>query len=171
MASDHSFDIVSEIDGQELVNALDQTRKELAVRYDFKDVPVEIKLESSNPKGAPSGLVITTADEYKLKAVRDVLDGKLLRRGLSLKILGTPKNEPATQGQIRSTIPLISGVSAEKAKIINKLVRDAYPKIKTTIQGETVRVVSPSIDTLQAVMDLLKDSPAVDIPVQFENYR
>ncbi len=163
MASDHSFDIVSEIDGQELVNALDQTRKEIAVRYDFKDVPVEIKQEATQ-------LVITTADEYKLKAVRDVLDTKLLRRGLTLKILGEPKNEPATQGQIRSTIPLISGVSSERAKQINKLVRDTYPKVKTAIQGETIRVTNPSLDTLQAVMDLLKNSN-LDIPLQFINYR
>lgn len=163
MSADHSFDIVSEIDGQELVNALDQTRKELAVRYDFKDVPVEIKQEEKQ-------IIITTADEYKLKAIRDVLDGKLLRRGLDLKILGTPKNEPATQGQIRSTIPLVAGVSSEKAKQINKLIRDTYPKAKTQIQGETVRVTSPSIDALQAVMDLLKNSD-VDIPLQFNNYR
>lgn len=163
MAADHSFDIVSEIDGQELTNALDQARKEIATRYDFKDVPVEIKQEAKQ-------LVITTADEYKLKAVRDILDSKLLRRGLELKILGEPKNEPATQGQIRSTIPLISGVSAEKAKQINKLIRDAYPKVKTSIQGESIRVVSSSIDTLQAVMDLLK-SANLDLPLQFINYR
>lgn len=160
---DRSFDIVSEIDGQELVNALDQTRKEIAVRYDFKDTPVEIKQEVAR-------LVIVTADEYKLKAVRDVLDTKLLRRGLSLKILGEPKNEPATQGQIRSTIPLISGVSAEQAKQINRLIRDTFPKAKTVIQGEAIRVTSPSIDTLQAIMDLLKNSN-LDIPLQFINYR
>jgi uncharacterized protein YajQ (UPF0234 family) len=163
VASDHSFDIVSEIDGQELVNALDQTRKELAVRYDFKDVPVEIKQEDKQ-------LVITTADEYKLKALRDVMDSKLLRRGLDLKILGEPKNEPATMGQVRSTIPLVAGVSSEKAKQINKLIRETYPKVKTTIQGETIRVVSPSLDTLQDVMDLLRKSD-VGIPLQFNNYR
>ena len=163
MASDHSFDIVSEIDGQELVNALDQTRKEIAVRYDFKDTPVEIKQEATQ-------LVITTADEYKLKAVRDVLDSKLLRRGLNLKILGEPKNEPATQGQVRSTIPLVAGISADKAKQINKLIRDTYPKVKTMIQGETIRVTNPSIDTLQAVMDLLNQA-SLDLPVQFINYR
>lgn len=163
MAADHSFDIVSEIDGQELVNALDQTRKEIATRYDFKDVPVEIKQE-------PKQLVITTADEYKLKAVRDILESKLMRRGLDLKILGIPKNEPATQGQLRSTIPLLSGVSAEAAKQINKLIRDTYPKIKTQIQGETIRVISPSIDTLQATMDLLRNAN-LSTPLQFINYR
>lgn len=164
MASDHSFDIVSEIDGQELVNALDQARKEIAVRYDFKDTPVEIKQEEKQ-------IVITTADDYKLKAVREVMDSKLMRRGLDLKILGTPKNEPATGGQVRSTVPLVAGVSSEKAKVINKLIRDTYPKVKTTIQGETIRVTSPSLDTLQAVMDLLRDSSSIDIPLQFTNYR
>jgi len=163
MASDHSFDIVSEIDKQELTNALDQTRKEVEVRYDFRGIPTEIKHEEQQ-------LIITTADDYKLKAVRDILDSKLLRRGLSLKILGEPKNEPATLRQIRSTIPLVSGVSAEKAKQINKLIRDTFPKIKTVIQGETIRVTSPSIDNLQAVMDLLKSSP-LDLPLQFINYR
>lgn len=163
MANDHSLDIVSEIDGQELVNALDQTRKEIAVRYDFKNTPVEIKQEATQ-------LMIVTADEYKLKAVRDILDTKLLRRGLSLKILGEPKNESATQGQIRSTIPLISGVSAEQAKQINRLVRGTFPKAKTVIQGEAIRVTSPSIDTLQAITGLLKNSN-LDIPLQFINYR
>ena len=168
MASDHSFDIVSEIDHQELTNALDQTRKEILARYDFKGVPVEIEHKGEKDK---KELVITTADEYKLKAVMDMLGSKLLKRGLDLKILGTPKNEPATGGTIRSTIPLVAGVSAEKAKVINKLIRDTYPKVKTQIQGEEVRVTSGSIDDLQAVMTLLADSPQVDIPLQFTNYR
>ncbi len=163
MSSEHSFDIVSEIDGQELANALDQTRRELAVRYDFRDVPTEIKQEAAQ-------LVIITADEYKLKAVRDILDTKFLRRGLSLKILGQPNNEPATQGQIRSTIPLVSGVSAEYAKQINKLIRDNFPKSKTAIQGETIRVSSPNIDTLQDIMEMLRNSD-LSLPLQFTNYR
>jgi cyclic-di-GMP-binding protein len=168
MASDHSFDIVSEIDMQELSNALDQTRKEIAVRYDFKGVPVEILNKDEKDK---KELVITTQDDYKLKAVMDMLESKLLKRGLDLKILGTPKNESASGGQVRSTIPLVAGVSQEKAKVINKMIRDSYPKVKTQIQGETVRVTSSSIDDLQAVMALLKASPQVDIPIQFENYR
>jgi hypothetical protein len=168
MASDHTFDIVSEVDMQELSNALDQTRKEIIVRYDFKGVPVEIENKDEKDK---KELVITTADDYKLKAVMDMLESKLLKRGLDLKILGTPKNEPASGGSVRSTIPLVAGVSQEKAKVINKLIRDSYPKVKTQIQGDTVRVTSTSIDDLQAVMALLKSSPSVDIPLQFENYR
>src|SRR5688572_19466652 len=106
MASDHSFDIVSEIDMQELTNALDQTRKEIITRYDFKGVPVEIEQKTEKDK---KELIITTADEYKLKAVMDMLESKLLKRNLDLKILGKPKNEPAAGGSIRSTIPLIAG--------------------------------------------------------------
>ena len=168
MASDHSFDIVSEIDMQELTNALDQTRKEIVVRYDFKGVPVEIEQKTDKDK---KELVITTADEYKLKAVMDMLESKLLKRNLDLKILGKPKNEPATGGSIRSTIPLVAGISSDKAKTINKLIRDAFPKAKPQIQGETIRVVSSSIDELQAIMAMLKSSDAIDIPLQFENYR
>ena len=171
MASEHSFDLVSEIDMQELSNALDQTRKEVAVRYDFRGVPTEIKLDGSSPKGAPSGLVITTADEYKLKAVRDILESKLLRRNLDLQILGEPKNEAASGGQIRSTVPLIAGISADQAKVINKLVREVYPKIKTVIQGDTVRVTGKSLDELQAVIQLAHDSPQINFPVQAINYR
>lgn len=162
--AEHSLDIVSEINTQELSNALDQVRKELAVRYDFKDVPTEIKHEGNT-------LMILTADEYKLKAVRDMLESKLMRRGFDIKVLGQPKNEPATQGQIRSTIPLVSGVSSDKAKVINKIIRDQFPKVKTVVQGETVRVQSKSIDELQTITQLLKGSSQVDIPLQFVNYR
>jgi len=164
MADEHSFDLGAKIGLQGLSNALDQTRKEVAVRYDFRGVPTEIKQEDNQ-------LVITTADDYKLKAVRDMLETKLLRRGLDLKILGEVKTEPASGGQIRAFIPLVSGISADKAKIVTKLIRDAFSKAKTQIQGETVRVVSRSIDELQAVMRLVQSSPAVDFPVQFENYR
>ena len=162
--AEHSFDIVSQIDTQELANALDQTRKELVVRYDFRGVPTEIKHEDDK-------LIILTADEYKLKAVRDILESKLMRRGLDIKILGEPKNEPASGGQVRSTVPLISGISSDKAKLVNKLIRDAYPKTKTVIQGDEVRVTGKSIDELQTIMQLLKNSPQIDIPLQFVNYR
>lgn len=161
---EHSFDIVSKIDTQELSNALDQTRKELAVRYDFRGVPAEIKHEDN-------ALTVTTADEYKLKAVRDVLESKLMRRNLDLKILGEPKNEPASGGQIRSIIPLVFGVSSDRAKLINKLIREQFPKVRTVVQGDELRVSSKSIDELRAIMQLLKSSPQIDIPLQFVNYR
>lgn len=162
--AEHFFDIVSKIDTQELSNALDQARKELAVRYDFRGVPTEIKHEGDK-------LVILTADEYKLKAVRDILESKLMRRGLDLKILGEPKNEPASGGQIRSTVPLVSGISSDKTKLVNKLIRGQFPKAKAVVQGDEMRVQSKSIDELQAIMQLLKNSPQIDIPLQFVNYR
>lgn len=162
--AEHSFDIVSEIDSQELTNALDQTRKEIVARYDFKGVFTEIKHEEKE-------LIITTADEHKLRATRDILETKLMRRGLNIKILGEPKNEEASGGQIRSFIPLLAGIDSENAKKINKFIRDNYPKIKPTIQGETIRVVGKSLDELQAVMSLLKNSSPVTLPLQFTNYR
>ncbi len=162
--AEHFFDVVSKIDSQELSNALDQVRKELAVRYDFRGVSTEIKHEEDK-------LVILTADEYKLKAVRDILESKLLRRGLDLKILGEPKNEPASGGQIRSTIPLVSGISSDKTKLVNKLIREQFPKAKTVVQGDEMRVQSKSIDELQAIMQLLQNSSQIDIPLQFVNYR
>ena len=164
MASEHSFDIVSEINSQELANALDQTRKEIETRYDFKGVFTEIKQEDK-------ALVITTADEHKLRATRDILETKLMRRGLDIKILGEPKNEPASGGQIRSHIPLLAGVDAENAKKINKAIRDSFPKAKPIIQGETIRVTAKSIDDLQAIMAMLKSKPPVNLPLQFTNYR
>lgn len=165
MASDHSFDIVSEIDKQELVNALDQTRKEISVRFDFRNVPVEIE----NKDGKE--LVITTENENRLKAIREIMESKMFKRGLDLKVLGPSKEEPAAGGKLRSTIPLVAGISAEKAKPINKLIRDHFPKVKPQIQGETIRVVSSSIDDLQGVMQLLKNSEEIDLPLQFVNYR
>lgn len=162
--ADHSFDIVSEIDRQELTNALDQARKELAVRYDFRGVDTEIKSEEKQ-------LIITTADEYKLKAVRDILESKILNRGLDLKILGEPKNEPASGGAIRSTIPLVAGISSEVAKKINKTIRDKFPKIKTQVQGEEIRVSGSKIDELQGIMQFLKNTDEISIPLQFTNYR
>lgn len=162
--ADFSFDIVSEIDRQELANALDQVRKEITTRYDFKDIPVEIVSE-------PEKLIITTSDEYKFKAVMDIIKSKLIRRGLSLGILGEEKMEPATAGKLRVTINFVEGVEAEKAKQINKLIRERMPKVKATIQGEAIRVSSKSKDELQAIMALLTNHPEVRIPLQFTNYR
>src|SRR4030042_4854701 len=109
MTVEFSFDIVSEIDWQELNNALDQTRKEIAARYDFKDVPVEIKVEDKQ-------LVVLVPDEYKLRAVMDIIQSKLIRRGLGLRILGEEKRESASGGSLRSTVKLVEGIDAEYAK-------------------------------------------------------
>ncbi|MFA5967380.1 MAG: YajQ family cyclic di-GMP-binding protein [Patescibacteria group bacterium] len=164
MATESSFDIVSEIDQQELANALDQTRREIAGRYDFKDAPVEIKEEKDQ-------LVILAPTEFKFNAALDIIKSKLIRRQLDLRILGENKIEPASGGAVRVTIPLVAGISADRAKLINKIIRDQLPKVKATIQGDTIRVSSKSRDDLQAVMALFKDKPEVTIPLQFTNYR
>lgn len=159
-----SFDIVSEIDRQELVNAIDQVRKEIATRYDFKGIDIEIKLEDES-------LTLLVPDEYKLKALLEIIQSKILRRGLSLKILGEQKKEQASGGSLRVIIKLVAGIDQEKAKKINKIIREELPKIKTQIQGEAIRVVSGSKNELQIVMQLLKDNPNINLPLQFTNYR
>lgn len=164
MANEFSFDIVSEIDRQELTNALDQTRREISTRYDFKDAQVEIKQEADE-------LVMLAPTEFKFNAAMDIIKSKLIRRNLDLQILGEAKIEPASGGTVRVTVPLIEGISQDQAKLINKLIRDQLPKIKSTIQGEAIRVSSKSKDELQTVMNLLKNQPTLTLPLQFTNYR
>ena len=164
MASEFSFDIVSEIDQQELTNALDQTRREISTRYDFKDAQVEIKQETDY-------LTILAPTEFKFNAAMDIIKSKLIRRNVDLRILGEAKIEPASGGTVRVTVPLVKGIAQEQAKVINKLIRDQLPKIKAAIQGEAIRVSSKSKDELQEVMDLLKNQPTITMPLQFTNYR
>lgn len=159
-----SFDIVSEIDRQELVNAIDQVKKEVANRYDFKGIDINIKLEDEF-------LTLLVPDEFKLKALLEIIQSKILRRGLSLKILGEQKQESASGGSLRVIIKLVAGIDQEKAKKINKIIREEMPKIKTQIQGEAIRVVSNSKDELQVIIQLLKDNPNIDLPLQFTNFR
>ncbi len=159
-----SFDIVSEIDRQELVNAIDQVKKEVANRYDFKGLNIDIKLEEES-------LTLLVPDEFKLNALLEIIQSKILRRGLSLKILGEQKQEPATGGSLRVVINLVAGIDQEKAKKINKMIREDMPKVKTQIQGEAIRIVSNSKNELQDVMQLVKDNPNIDLPLQFTNFR
>jgi uncharacterized protein YajQ (UPF0234 family) len=163
MAAENSFDVVSQYDEQELANALDQTRREVATRYDLKDTKTEITQDKQ-------GLTILTASEFTLKTVTDVLETKLVRRGLSLKILKPGKIEQAHGGMVRQTIELQRGISQELAKDISKLIRDQFPKVRSQIQGDAVRVFAKSRDDLQGVIAALKakDYP---VPLQFENYR
>jgi len=163
MAAENSFDVVSQYDEQELANALDQTLREVATRYDLKDTKTEITHDKQ-------GLTILTASEFTLKTVTDVLETKLVRRGLSLKILKPGKIEQAHGGMVRQTIELQRGISQELAKDISKLIRDRFPKVRSQIQGDAVRVFAKSRDDLQGVIAALKakDYP---VPLQFENYR
>lgn len=163
MAGDCSFDIVSQFDEQELVNALDQTRREVATRFDLKDTKTEIIY-------AKDTITIVTDSSFTLKSVRDILETKAVRRGLSLKIFNAGKEENAAGGKVRQVIQLQQGIAQDLAKQINKQIRDAYPKVRPQIQGDAIRVVAKSRDELQAVIALLKQK---DYPValQYINYR
>ena len=163
MASDCSFDVVSQFDEQELVNALDQARREIQTRYDLKDTKTEIVHSKDT-------LTLATDSEMSLKSVRDIIETKAIKRGLSLKILQYGKEEAASGGRVRQSVELKQGISQELAKEINKNIRDSFPKVKPQIQGDAIRVTSKSKDELQAVQAALreKDYP---VPLQFTNYR
>lgn len=163
MASVASFDIVSTFDRQELRNALDQARREIQTRYDLKDTGTTVDLDDHS-------LTITTASEFTLKAVRDVIESKLVRRNLSLKILDYQTEQPASGGRVRQVVKLQEGIPTELAKQISKRIRDEFKKVTPQIQGDAVRVQAKSKDDLQAVIQTLR---AADYPValQFVNYR
>jgi cyclic-di-GMP-binding protein len=163
MAGDVSFDVVSDFDEQELRNALDQVRREVGQRYDFKGVTVDLTQ-------AKTELVLVTDDEYRAAAIKDLIESKAIRRNLSLKIFDWGKVEPAGGNKVRQEITLRRGLSDEIAKRITKLIRDEFPKVKSQIQGDAVRVSGKSKDDLQKVIARLRelDEP---VPLQFQNYR
>ena len=163
MAGECSFDIVSQFDEQELVNAIDQARREVQTRYDLKDTKTEIIHNKES-------ITIVTDGSLTLKNVRDILETKAVRRHLSLKIFKPGKEEDAAGGRIRQVIQLQQGISQELAKEISKYIRDTYPKVRPQVQGDSIRVTAKSRDELQAVIALLKqrDYP---VPLQYINYR
>jgi uncharacterized protein YajQ (UPF0234 family) len=163
MANECSFDIVSQFDAQELTNAIDQTRREVQTRFDLKDTKTEIIHNKDN-------ITIVTNSSLTLRNVRDILETKAIRRGLSLKIFKPDKEENAAGGKVRQVIQLQQGISQELAKEISKYIRDNYPKVRPQIQGDAIRVSAKSRDELQAVIALLKQK---DYPValQYINYR
>jgi hypothetical protein len=163
VASDSSFDLVSDFDQQELVNALDQARREIATRYDFKGTKVSFEL-------GKDAITLTADDDYRAGSAKDLLETKAVRRGLSLKIFDWGRLEPASGGTVRQEIKLRRGLTSEQAKELAKRIRDAFPKVKPVIQGDAVRVSAKSRDELQAV---IADLRALDYPValQFINYR
>jgi hypothetical protein len=163
MAGDVSFDVVSDFDEQELRNALDQVRREVQQRYDFKGVTVDLTQSKDE-------LVLITDDEYRASAVKDLIESKAIRRNLSLKIFDWGKVEPAGGNKVRQRIGLRRGLNDEVAKRLSKMIREEFPKTKPQIQGEAVRVSAKSKDELQRVITRLRelDEP---VPLQFENYR
>jgi uncharacterized protein YajQ (UPF0234 family) len=163
MAGEVSFDVVSDFDEQELRNALDQVRREVGQRYDFKGVTVDLTQ-------AKTELVLVTDDEYRAAAVKDLIESKAIRRNLSLKIFDWGKVEPAGGSKVRQEIKLRRGLTDDIGKRITKLIRDEFPKVKSQIQGDAVRVSGKSKDELQKVITRLRelDEP---VPLQFQNYR
>ena len=163
MAGESSFDVVSDFDQQELVNALDQVRREIGTRYDFKGSRCTLELGKAE-------ITLTADDEFRAKAVRDLVESKAVRRGLSLKVFDWGRLESAAGGTVRQQIALKRGLSSDQAKEISKGIRDRFPKVKPVIQGDAVRVSAKSKDELQAVIAHLR---ALDYPLalQFINYR
>src|ERR687898_3680821 len=163
MAGESSFDVVSDFDEQELRNALDQVRREVGQRFDFKGVTVELTQ-------AKDELVLVTDDEHRASAVKDLIESKAIRRNLSLKIFDWGKVEPSGGNKVRQEIKLRRGLTDEIAKRLTKLIRDEFPKVKSQIQGDAVRVSGKSRDELQRVITRLRelDEP---VPLQFQNYR
>ena len=163
MPADSSFDIVCKVDMQEVTNAVDQARREVDTRYDLKGTKNEIKLEKTD-------LTITTADEMKLKAVVDILQSKLHKRGVPLKALTYGTVETAGGGTLKQKIGLQQGIPIEKAREIVRLIKDTKLKVQAAIQEDQVRVSGKNKDDLQRVMALLREKD-LGIALQFTNYR
>jgi uncharacterized protein YajQ (UPF0234 family) len=161
-----SFDVVSEYDKAEMNNVFDQARREIESRYDFKGTPAELDWLN----GDKTGLKVTGSGDWQIDAILDIVRKKLASREQSQKVLDTSKE--ITESNLKATkeVPFVQGLDQDKAKQITKLIRDSYPKVKTQIQGDAVRVMSSSKDDLQAVMQLLR-SKDLPFPLNFTNYR
>ncbi|UCE72078.1 MAG: YajQ family cyclic di-GMP-binding protein [Nitrospiraceae bacterium] len=165
MASEHSFDVVSKVDLQEILNAIHQSMKEIGQRFDFKNSKSNIELDQGKNE-----IVITSDDEYKIKSVVDILEAKLIKRKVPLKALTYGKIEDAAGSTVRQTVALQQGIPAEKAKEIVKLIKNTKLKVQSEIQKDQLRVKAKKIDDLQQAMSLLKEKD-LGIHIQFVNYR
>ncbi|HEY2887031.1 MAG TPA: YajQ family cyclic di-GMP-binding protein [Candidatus Limnocylindrales bacterium] len=163
MSGESSFDVVSEFDVQELRNALDQVRREVAQRYDFRGATVDLEQGKDE-------LTLLTDDEFRASAIKDLIESKAVRRGLSLKIFDWGKVEPAGGNKVRQHIGLRRGLPDDLARQLSKLIRDEFPKTKNQIQGDAIRVTAKSKDDLQRVIQRLRDLDEV-VELQFQNYR
>ncbi len=159
-----SFDIVSKVDLQEVSNAIQQALKEIHTRYDLKDSKSAIEMDGKE------ALVLASADEFKLKAVNDVLQSKLVKRSVPLKALTYGAIEPAAGSTVRQRITMQQGIPIEKAREIVKLIKNSKKKVQAAIQGDLVRVSGKDRDTLQEIIALLKQQD-FGIDMQFTNYR
>jgi cyclic-di-GMP-binding protein len=164
MAEQNTFDIVSKIDHAEVVNAINQATKEVQTRFDFKGSKSNIEVEGKE------AIILTSDDEYKLKSLNEILQGKLVKRGVPLKGLTYGKVEQALGGTVRQRINLQQGIPQEKAKEIVKFIKDTKLKVQSSIQGDFVRVSGKDRDTLQEVISALREQD-FGIDMQFTNYR
>ncbi|MDR2191746.1 MAG: YajQ family cyclic di-GMP-binding protein [Endomicrobium sp.] len=165
MADKFSFDIVSEVDMMEVENAVNQAQKELANRFDFKGSKSSIELNKTEKK-----ITLVADDDFKMKALKDILEGRFAKRSVSIKSLNYKAQENAFEGYIRQTAEIISGLPSDKAKELSKMIRDSKIKVQTQIDGAKVKVISPKKDDLQQVIAYLKQA-SFSLPLQFTNYR
>src|SRR6185369_12713719 len=164
MAADNSFDIVSKVDLQEVSNAIQNALKEIHTRFDLKDSKSDIQLEGKD------AMVLSSSDEYKLKAVTDILQSKLIKRGVPIKALNYGVVEPAAGSSVRQKVTMQQGIPIEKAREIVKAIKDSKKKVQASIQGDTVRVSGKDRDALQEIIALLRGHD-FGIDMQFTNYR
>jgi len=165
MAQKYSFDIVSEVDFQEIDNAMNQAEKEIMQRYDLKDSKTTLDLNKSDKT-----ILINSKDDYGLKASLDILQSKFIKRKISLKVMKLNEVEPAANGRVKQLINLQSGISKDNAKKITKMIKEMKLKVNAQIMDEQVRVQGSKKDELQEVMSNLK-SAELDFPIQFTNYK
>ncbi|MGI8607811.1 MAG: YajQ family cyclic di-GMP-binding protein [Candidatus Dormibacteria bacterium] len=163
--ADASFDVVSEYDAQEMVNAVDQAQREIGNRYDFKGTDSTIELKEKEKE-----LDLDADSEYKLTAMIDILQSKLVKRQIDLKVLDPQKVEAAAKGRVRQKIKLRAGLADDLAKDVVKRIKAELPKLQSRIEGDKVRVTGKSRDDLQAAIKLLRDAD-LPVPLQFTNYR
>lgn len=163
MPQDFSFDIVSKTDMQEVSNAIQQAQKELAQRFDFKGSKSSIELTAEE-------IVLVSDDEGKLRSVKDILESKLVKRGVSLKALDYAVLEQAAGGTVRQKAKIVQGIEIEKAKAIVKAIKEAKLKVQASIQSDQVRVTGRAKDDLQKAMAIVKGND-YGVPLQFTNYR
>ncbi|NOZ68980.1 MAG: YajQ family cyclic di-GMP-binding protein [Deferribacteres bacterium] len=163
--AEHSFDIVSKVDLQEVSNAVQQAVKEIGQRFDFRGSKTSIDLDRGRNE-----IIIVSDDEYRLKSVIDILQGKLVKRKVPLKALNYGKVEPALSGTVRQVVTLQQGIPAEKAKEIAKMIKSTKLKVQAEIQKDQLRVRAKKIDDLQAVMKMLREKD-IGIHIEFVNYR
>lgn len=163
MAKDSSFDVVSKVELQEVTNAIQQAQKEIEQRFDFKNSKSSIELQEEK-------IILISDDDFKLRNVSDILESKLVKRGISLKALEYGKIQPAAGDTVRQEVKLVQGISQDKGREINRIIKESKIKVTSSMQGDQIRVTAKNKDDLQAVIALLRKQD-LGIELQFTNYR